>query len=64
MNLQKKWIRLGSNLQTVTKKTDVLKQLKDENVTIFSENLQNVALASAFCYTIPIDLVVILPVWK
>ena len=52
-------MRLGSNLKTVTEKTDVLRQIKD-NVTIFSKNLQNFMLASTFCHIISIDLVMIL----
>ena len=39
-------MRLGSNRKTVAgKKSDVLRQLKDKNVTIFSEISQNVTLA-------------------
>ena len=50
-------MRLGSNRKTVAgKKSDVLRQLKDKNVTIFSEISQNVTLAS----TIPIELIIIL----
>ena len=38
-------MRLGSNRKTVAeKKSDVLRQLKDKNVTIFSEISQNVTL--------------------
>ena len=54
-------MRLGSNRKTVAgKKSDVLRQLKDKNVTIFSEISQNVTLASTFCHSIPIELIVIL----
>ena len=50
-------MRLGSNRKTVAgKKSNVLRQLKDKNVTIFSENSQFVTLAS----TIPIELIIIL----
>ena len=36
-------------------------QIKDKNVyNEFSENAQNVALASTFCHIIPVDLVIVL----
>ena len=38
------------------------KLIKDENVTIFFKNLQNVTLASASYHTIPIELVITIPV--
>ena len=40
------------------------RQVKDENVTIFFKNLQNVMLASISYHIIPIDLVIIMLVWK
>ena len=62
--MNEKYIRLGSNLKTVTEKTGCFKANKRWKCNNLSKNLQNVMLASTFCHIILIDLLIILLVWK
>ena len=63
-SINKKYIRLGCNLKTVTEKNWCFKADERWKCNNFSKNSQNVTLASTFCHIIPIDFVIVLLVSK